>query len=224
MSVLCGCGTEILVRPQSYAANVDAFGALTRRRAAHACVRWPVVGPKAARRWPSVVRVEGMKRLILMRHAKTEGHNADGDRARELLPRGRNDSAAVGHELAGLGLQYAMVSTAMRTRQTFEALGLAIPAEFQEVLYSEGPDTMLQRISETDDDITGLLVVGHAPTIPSLSAQLSFASNPGEADALQCSFPTASFAEFTFEGEWADLERDNLEHVSLQRVERPDKA
>ncbi len=165
-----------------------------------------------------------MRRLVLMRHAKTEGHHADGDRARELLSRGHDDSAAVGNELSELGLQHALVSTAMRARQTFEALGLAIPAEFQEVLYSEGPDTMLQRISETDDDITGLLVVGHAPTIPSLSAQLSFASDPGEADALQCSFPTAAFAEFTFEGTWADLDRDNLEHVSLQRVERPDKA
>lgn len=170
---------------------------------------------------PPVVRVDVMKRLVLMRHAKTEGHSPEGDRARELLPRGREDAAAVGHHLADLGLQHAMVSTAMRARQTFEALGLAITAEFQDVLYSEGPDTMLQRISETDEDITGLLVVGHAPTIPHLSAELGHASNPSEADALQCSFPTAAFAEFTFEGDWADLDRDNLAHIALQRVERP---
>ena len=164
-----------------------------------------------------------MKRLVLMRHAKTEGHNPGGDRARELLQRGRDDAAAVGNELAELGLQHALVSTAMRTRQTFDALGLAIPAEFQDVLYTEGADTMLQRISETDPDITGLLVVGHAPTIPQLSAELGHASNPSEADALLCSFPTSAFAEFTFEGEWADLDRDSLRHVSLQRVERPAK-
>ncbi len=164
-----------------------------------------------------------MRRLVLMRHAKTEGHNADGDRARELLPRGRDDSAAVGHELAGLGLQYAMVSTAMRTRQTFEALGLAIPAEFHEVFYTDGPETMLQRISETEEDITGLLVVAHEPVIPRLAAQLGYASDRGESDALLCSFPPASFVEFTFDGEWADLEPDNLEHLSLQRVERPAK-
>ncbi|MDO5736023.1 MAG: histidine phosphatase family protein [Propionibacteriaceae bacterium] len=164
-----------------------------------------------------------MKRLVLMRHAKTEGHNPEGDRARELLPRGRDDAAAVGNELASLGLQHAMVSTAMRTRQTFEALGLAIPAEFLDVFYTDGPDTMLQRISETDEDVTGLLVVAHEPVIPRLAAQLGYASNRQEADAMQCSFPPSSFVEFTFEGEWAELERDNLEHISLSRVERPAK-
>lgn len=165
-----------------------------------------------------------MKRLILMRHAKTEGHHADGDRARELSPRGRQESATVGNELAGLGLQYAMVSTATRTRQTFEALGLAIPAEFLEVFYTDGPETMLQRISETEADVTGVLVVAHEPVIPRLAAQLGYASNRSESDALLCSFPPASFVEFTFDGEWADLEPDNLEHLSLQRVERPSKT
>lgn len=165
-----------------------------------------------------------MKRLVLMRHAKTEGHHEDGDRARELTQRGRDDAEAVGHQLSELGLQHAMVSTATRTRQTFEALGLAIPAEFLEVFYTDGPDTMLQRISETEPDVTGLLVVAHEPVIPRLAAQLGYASDRSEADAIQCSFPPASFVEFTFDGEWADLEPDNLEHVSLTRVERRPKA
>ncbi len=164
-----------------------------------------------------------MKRLVLMRHAKTEGHHPDGDRARELTARGRDDASAVGNQLADLGLQHAMVSTAVRTRQTFEATGLAIPAEFQEVFYTDGPETMLQRISETEDDITGLLIIAHEPVVPRLAAQLGYASDKGESDALLCSFPPASFVEFTFEGEWADLEPDNLEHLSLQRVERPAK-
>lgn len=161
-----------------------------------------------------------MKRLVLMRHAATEGHHPEGDRARELTTRGREDAVAVGHRLADHGLQYAMVSTAVRTRQTFEASGLAIPAEFLEVFYTEGPDTMLQRISETEPDITGLLVIAHEPVVPRLAAQLGYASDRDEADAMQCSFPPSSFVEFTFEGEWADLERDNLEHISLQKVER----
>ncbi|GAB3816441.1 histidine phosphatase family protein [Tessaracoccus terricola] len=162
-----------------------------------------------------------MRRLVLMRHAKTEGNNPGGDHARELLPRGVQAAQDVGKVLAGLGLQHALVSTATRTRQTFAALGLDIPVEYQQVLYSDGTETMLQRISETDDAVTGLLVVGHAPTIPGLSAQLSYASSPGRADELQCWFPTSAFAEFTFEGSWRDLERDNLEHVRLERVNRP---
>lgn len=161
-----------------------------------------------------------MRRLVLMRHAKTEGHNPGGDHSRELLPRGVQAAQEAGLLLATLGLQHALVSTATRTRQTFTALGLDIPVEYQRALYEDGTETMLQRISETDDAITGLLVVGHAPTIPGLSAQLSYASAPKEADDLQCWFPTSAFAEFTFEGSWADLERDNLTHVRLARIDR----
>lgn len=159
-----------------------------------------------------------------MRHAKTEGNNPGGDHARELTPRGVQDAQEAGKLLATLGLEYALVSTSTRTRQTFAALGLDIPVEFQQALYSDGTETMLQRISETDDAVTGLLVVGHAPTIPGLSAQLSYASAPKEADDLQCWFPTAALAEFTFEGSWADLERDNLGHVSLARIDRGSRS
>lgn len=159
-----------------------------------------------------------------MRHAKTEGHHAEGDRARELTTKGRADAAEVGNQLAELGLQYAMVSTAVRTRQTFEALELAIPAEFHEVFYTDGPETMLQRISETEPDITGLLVIAHEPVIPHLAARLGDASDRAASDELLCSFPPGSFVEFTFDGDWADLEPDNLTHVSLHRVERPHKA
>lgn len=156
-----------------------------------------------------------------MRHAKTESHHMGGDHARELLPRGVQASQEVGRVLAGLGLQYALVSTAARTRQTFAALGLDIPAEFQDALYHDGTETMLQRISETDDEVSGLLVVGHSPTIPSLSAQLGYASSPAESDELQCWFPTGAYAEFTFDGAWSDLDRDSLAHINLERVSRP---
>ena len=37
-----------------------------------------------------------------MRHSKTEGNNPRGDKARELLPRGREDAARIGQELAGI--------------------------------------------------------------------------------------------------------------------------
>ena len=126
-----------------------------------------------------------MRRLVLMRHAKTEANNVGGDKARRLKPSGVQDAQEAGRELAGLGLQYALVSTAQRTRETFAALGLDIPAEYQDALYYQGTETMLQRIGETDPEVTGLLVVGHAPTIPSLVAELAYASNRAEADQAQ---------------------------------------
>ena len=162
-----------------------------------------------------------MKTLVLMRHAKTENHNVGGDKARELTDQGRAAAAAAGSQLAGLGLQYALVSSSTRTRQTFEALGLDIPAEFQDALYEGGTATVLQRISEIDDEVTGLLVVGHAPTIPGLSAHLAYQRDRDVADELQCHFPTSAFTVFQVDGSWSDLEFDADNAVSLKTVNRP---
>lgn len=162
-----------------------------------------------------------MRRLVLMRHAKTEANNPEGDKARHLMPRGVQDAQNAGKELAELGLQYALVSSSTRTRETFAALGLDIPAEFQDALYYDGTDTMIQRIAETDPEVTGLIVIGHAPTIPSLVAELAYASNRSEADQAQCWYPTSAYTTFSFDGEWADLESGDFSAVVLEGVERP---
>lgn len=160
-----------------------------------------------------------MRRLVLLRHAEPQNNHPTGDKGRELTAAGVEDAVRIGRTLATLGLDYALVSTSRRTRQTFGHLGLGIPAEYQEALYGGGTETMLQRIGEMLDDVTGLLVVGHAPTIPHLSAQLAAASAPAEADQLLCWFPAGAFTEFTFEGTWADL-GDHPDAVRLERVQR----
>ena len=43
-----------------------------------------------------------MRRLVLMRHAKTEANNPEGDKARHLMPRGVQDAQNAGKELAEL--------------------------------------------------------------------------------------------------------------------------
>lgn len=160
-----------------------------------------------------------MRRLVLLRHTQPANNHPTGDKGRELTAAGVADAERIGRDLAGLGLEYALVSSSTRTRQTFQHLRLAIPAEFQDALYTGGTETMLQRIGETPDEVSGLLVVGHAPTIPHLSAQLAAASAPREADQLLCWFPAGAFTEFTFSGTWAELGSDP-DAVRLTRVER----
>ncbi|AQX16339.1 putative protein [Tessaracoccus sp. O5.2] len=162
-----------------------------------------------------------MRRLVLMRHAKTEANNPQGDKARRLMPRGVQDAQSAGRELAALGLQYAIVSSSTRTRETFAALGLDIPAEFQDALYYSGTETMLQRIGETDPEVTGLLVIGHAPSIPSLVAELAYASDRSEADQAQCWFPTSAYTTFSVDGDWADLADGDFSIVRLEGTNRP---
>lgn len=160
-----------------------------------------------------------MRTLLLMRHATAEGFSSEGDHGRKLTGRGRQEAAEVGVQLRAKGVQHALVSAATRTRETFECLGLDAPAEFMEALYNCGTETMAQRISEVDDEVTCLLVVAHAPAIPSLSAELAYASSPQEADDLQCWFPTAAYSEFTLKGSWADLaDDDSLRLAGVTRM------
>lgn len=155
-----------------------------------------------------------------MRHAHTESTNVRGDKARRLTPRGVQQAQEAGVALRQIGVDYALVSTAERTRQTFAALGLDVPVEFQDVLYHDGTETLLQRISEMTDDVTSLLVIGHAPAIPSLVAQLAYASNREEADRAQCHFPASSYSSFTLQGPWAALADGDLSHVRFDQIQR----
>ena len=63
------------------------------------------------------------RRLIVMRHAKAEPF-APSDHARPLTYRGIASARDVGDHLrdGGLAPDYAIVSSALRTRQTWEAL------------------------------------------------------------------------------------------------------
>lgn len=155
-----------------------------------------------------------------MRHAKTEHHHIHGDKARHLTGRGRQEAQVAGMELAGRGIQLALVSTATRTRETFAALGLDIPVEFMDALYFGGTDTMLQRIAETEESVTGLIVIGHAPTIPGLVAELAYESNPQEADQAQCWYPTSAVSSFLLASTWATLADRDYTGVQLETIRR----
>jgi len=71
-----------------------------------------------------------MRRLILFRHAKTEARSPSGDDAsRRLTERGRDEAALMGRVLAEAGFlpDLALVSPAVRARETWEALAASLP-------------------------------------------------------------------------------------------------
>ncbi|PIE21010.1 MAG: phosphoglycerate mutase [Arachnia propionica] len=156
-----------------------------------------------------------MRRLVLLRHAHAEAHHPEGDKKRHLSPVGLQQAQEAGVELAKFGIDYALVSAATRTRETFSALSLGVPAEFQNALYGCGTDTMLQRISEMTDDVNCLLVVAHAPAIPALTARLMYRANPQAADAAVCHFSTASYSVFSFDDEWDQFDPDFVDDIEF---------
>lgn len=166
--------------------------------------------------------------LFLMRHAKAESHHARNDFERVLAPLGWNQSREAGLELADRGIQLVLCSSSARTRQTLQGLGLLTPAgepvpvQYMEALYLGSADLIRQRIGEIEDEVTGLLVIGHSPGIPTLAAELAWASSTRQADQIQCWFPTSAYSEFEIEGSWSDL-WDSDGGAKLSEVRRPAK-
>jgi phosphohistidine phosphatase len=122
-----------------------------------------------------------MRRLILLRHAKTEPDAASGkDRDRRLDDRGHEDAATIGGWLAGhdLGPDIALISTATRAQQTWAILSAQLPAdpppqvENLQDLYGAGPAVMLQIIREAPSDAKRLMLVGHNPGLHELALGL----------------------------------------------------
>jgi phosphohistidine phosphatase len=147
-----------------------------------------------------------------MRHAKAEP-GGETDHARELSQRGWEDALEAGRWLADRGLvpDSALVSSARRTTSTWLAVAeggsFEAKAESSEGLYAASPETALDLVRETPDDVSGLVVVGHNPTIAYLAQLLDDGS--GDEDAgreMAIGFPTGALAVFEVDVRWADLE------------------
>lgn len=113
-----------------------------------------------------------MKRLILMRHTKSDWSFSEPDHARYLNPRGIASARALGHWLRETGREpdTALVSTAVRTRESFGLLGLDIAACFMPSLYHAEPDVMLATLRAAEGDT--VLMLGHNPGIASFAQGL----------------------------------------------------
>ncbi len=160
-----------------------------------------------------------MRTLILMRHAQAVSYAPGTDRDRPLSQAGQEQAKRVGQTLRDKGIQHVLCSTAARARQTLDAIGVDAPAEYLDDLYNATPDTIAYRVSEVDDEVEVLLVVGHAPGIPSLAAQLSESSDPRQADRLGCWFPAGAFAELWLDTDWAEAPHASAQVADVQRLD-----
>lgn len=147
-----------------------------------------------------------MRRLILLRHAKTEPEAPTGkDQDRRLDDRGRDDAATIGNWLTDNDLvpDTVLVSSATRAQQTWAIVGGQIPAEAAPnvsnlpELYCAGPMTMLQLIRGISDDAKRLLVVAHNPGLHELALALT-GHHPNRSRPLPGSMPTAGLFVIDF--------------------------
>src|SRR3569623_1261284 len=108
-----------------------------------------------------------MERLILFRHAEAMSRAAgQSDFDRPLSAAGRYDAGLMGRVLASAGFapDLALVSSSLRTRQTWEAASAAFPeAEAQEskALYNASAHQLDQAAHAVADRARTLMLLGH---------------------------------------------------------------
>lgn len=138
-----------------------------------------------------------MPTLIVLRHAKAATSLGMPDVDRPLAGRGRKDAREAGDRLRAAGLRPDRVicSTALRTRQTLEGLGIDAPVDFEARVYGNDAGAILGLLREQDAGT--LLLIGHNPSMYRLVYDLT--------GAIDDHFPTSATAVIEFDGEWADL-------------------
>ncbi|WP_300380084.1 histidine phosphatase family protein [Henriciella sp.] len=151
-----------------------------------------------------------MKRLILMRHAKTEPWNEGlTDRDRKLTPRGHGDAEAMAVALQQQDWvpDVALVSSARRTRETWQHLTLAFPDCKRIVtddLYLASITGIEDLIAEHASDARTLMIIGHNPGLHELSGTIlrqAGTENHSAAMRLAAKMPTCAAALFEREDE-----------------------
>lgn len=145
-----------------------------------------------------------MKRLVLMRHAKTEPWSEGiDDFGRALTPLGHADAKRTAEELVALGWspERILVSSARRARETCAEAATVFTGEKvrpMESLYLTGQRGLSEAVSQNDGAST-LMVIGHNPGLHDFA--LSILRDGGSSDhqaslRLNEKFPTSCVALF----------------------------
>lgn len=103
-----------------------------------------------------------MKRLILMRHAKSDWSATGDDHARPLNKRGKISAPAMGDWLRAKGWmpEGVLCSSATRTRQTLDLLGFEdVTTRFERALYLAEASDMVGVLQTAEADT--VLMLGH---------------------------------------------------------------
>ncbi len=165
--------------------------------------------------------IAAMRRLMLLRHAKTErAVPGEPDRDRKLTKRGRNDAPAIGAYMARHRLvpDLALVSPAARAQETWTLVAAAFAKTPKTVnderLYNAGAEQLMSVIAETGR-AQSLLLVGHNPGTHDLAVGLIAAGDVEAREQVNEKLPTSGLVviDLAFD-DWTEL------HPHAGRLER----
>lgn len=167
-----------------------------------------------------------MKTLTLLRHAKSGWDDKVArDVDRPLNGKGKRAAACVGRHWRSLGLAFDRIvaSPAVRVNETIAELsdgyGESIVPVIDRRIYLASAVTLLDVIHELPESMERVLLVGHNPGLEDLVLMLvPDTASDALRDTVEDKFPTASTAELTFDGTWADVAQNK---GTLTRFIRP---
>jgi phosphohistidine phosphatase SixA len=110
-----------------------------------------------------------LRRLIVMRHAKSSWKGETSDHDRPLSKRGRREAPLVAAQLEARGWSPELVvsSDSARTRETMARMVDEFhpwpQVEFTPALYLAGPHAMREVVAGVADEIATVMALGHNP-------------------------------------------------------------
>ena len=145
-----------------------------------------------------------MKLLLILRHAKSSWADPNlPDFDRPLNDRGLNNAPFMGEVIAERGYiaERMLVSPAARTVQTAalvrEGSGMNAEVQYDERIYEASAQRLAKVISETDDAVNTLMVVGHNPACTGIVGLVT-----GSDEEY---LPTCGFAAIEIDGTWLEI-------------------
>jgi phosphohistidine phosphatase len=143
-----------------------------------------------------------MPTLVLLRHAKSDYPDGVGDHERPLADRGRREAPLAGSWLAERVRTFdlALVSTARRAQQTWQAVSASVAADEvrdDDELYLASSADLLTIVRQLPGGAQSVLVVGHNEGLEELATLLS---------GVPVTLKTSTFAVLRGEAPWANWE------------------
>ncbi|OIK01350.1 SixA phosphatase family protein [Streptomyces colonosanans] len=153
-----------------------------------------------------------LRRLVVLRHAKSAWPAGVDDHERPLAPRGRRDASAAGRALAEADClpDLALCSTAVRARQTWELAsaqwGTPPPLRLEPRLYAADVSDLLEAVHAVPAEVGTLLLIGHNPGLEDLVLALAGDALDDALARVRTKFPTAAIAVLAWHGsDWGSL-------------------
>lgn len=155
-----------------------------------------------------------LKRLVLLRHAKSDYPMGVSDHERPLASRGNREAPAAGAWLRENDVvpNFIITSDALRTRSTcawiISELGEKAPTPYLDPrVYGASSAKLCAIINETPETVTTLLVIGHQPVLQELAMRLASVDSDEEAVyELAMDYPTLGLTVLQTDKDWAEID------------------